>query len=79
MNEKKIPSNKNNIKQDNIQNKQQKSMSKWLNLKKLLEKKKSLESSVDCLKQKTLNKIASNYCDIYKYKIGMYLFSKESN
>ena len=79
MNEKKIPSNKNNIKQDNVQNKEQKSMSKWLNLKKLLEKKKSLESSVDCLKQKTLNKITSNYCDIYKYKIGMYLFSKESN
>ena len=78
MNDKKISSNKNEIKEENSP-KEQNSMYKWLNLRKLLLKKKSLESSVDCLKQKTLNKMTLNYCDIYKYKLEMYLFSKESN
>ena len=71
--------NENSIKEDFLQNNSKKPISKWLNLKLLLLNKKSLESSVNLLKQKTLNKFISNYCEIYKYKLEMYLFSKESN
>ena len=57
----------------------EKEFSKWINLKILLQKKKSLESSVDFIKKKTLGKFLSNYCEIYKYMIEMYLFSKDCN
>ena len=79
MNGNKILLNENKIKKDIPNNNEQKLKSKWLNLKKLLLKKKSLESTVELLKQKTINKFTSNYCEIYKYKLEMYLFSKMSN
>ena len=44
--------NENSIKEDFLQNNSKKPISKWLNLKLLLLNKKSLESSVNLLKQK---------------------------
>ena len=52
---------------------------KWKKLKILLDSKKSLESSLRLLKEKTLDQFMQNYIEIYKYKIASYLFSKEVN
>ena len=53
--------------------------SKLKNINKLLEKKKSLELSTNFIKQNTLDQLISNYCEIFKYKISMFLFSEETN
>ena len=79
MEENEISSPKETELKDNNKIDKEKEFSKWINLKILLQKKKSLESSVDFITKKTLGKFLSNYCEIYKYKIEMYLFSKETN
>ena len=75
----KIPSLKETEFKDNNKIDKEKEFSKWNYLKMLLQKKKSLESSMDFLSKKTIGKFIANYCEIYKYKIELYLFSKESN
>ena len=57
----------------------EKIISKWMNLKSLLQIKKSIESSIDTLRKESFDKFIPNYCEIYKYELAMYLFSKETN
>ena len=57
----------------------EKIISKWMNLKSLLQIKKSIESSIDTLRKESFDKFFPNYCEIYKYELAMYLFSKETN
>ena len=54
-------------------------ISKWKKIKISLEIKNSLESSLKFMKKKTLEQFMANYCEIYKYKIALYLFSKKTN
>ena len=60
-------------------NMKENTLSKLKNLKLLLDNKNALESSINFLKQKTFDQIINNYLEIYKYRISMHLFSKETN
>ena len=60
-------------------NMKENTLSKLKNLKLLLDNKNALESSINFLKQKTFDQIINNYLEIYKYRISMHLFWKETN
>ena len=62
-----------------LSNMKENTFSKLKNIKSLLDDKNALESSINFLKQKIFDQIITNYLKIYKYKISMYLFSKETN
>ena len=60
-------------------NNNEKTLSKWEKLKVLLDNKKTLESSLKYIKNKTLDQFLPNICEIFKYKIALYLFNRETN